>query len=110
MPGQEGNSGGKKGRSGRKPKFDEDELLGLINKAWPRSARVEAFEKLAERARRGDLEALKLLLAYSYGKPKERHELTGKNGKDLIPVLNVTLNAEPGTAKEADGRVSESSD
>lgn len=85
-----GNSGGKKGRSGRRPKFAEGELLGLINKAWPKRQRVEAFAKLVERAGRGDLEALKLLLAYSYGKPRERHEITGKDGGAVqISIIEV---------------------
>src|ERR1044072_7815397 len=99
--------GGKKGRSGRKPKFDEDELLDLINKAWPKRRRETTIKVYADRADKGDLEAFKLLMAYGYGKPKEKHELTGKNGKDLIPVLNVTLNAEPEASKEADDSVSE---
>lgn len=77
--------GGKKGRSGRKPKFDEEELLDLLSSAWPKEARLEAMKAMAMRASRGDLEAFKVLMAYSYGKPKERHEITGEDGKDLIP-------------------------
>ena len=103
--------GGKKGRSGRKPKFDEEELTAILNAAWPKKARIEAFGKVAERARRGDLEALKFLSAYGYGKPRERHEITGKDGKDLVPVLNITLEPaiSPPTA-EADGSASDPGD
>jgi hypothetical protein len=106
MPGQVGNSGGKKGKSGRKPKFDEDELLGLINKAWPKKQREATIKTYADRAMRGDLEAFKLLMAYAYGKPKEKHEITG----DFNPVVNVILNSDVSPAKEADDSVSEQSD
>ncbi|HST21678.1 MAG TPA: hypothetical protein VLR90_11200 [Blastocatellia bacterium] len=66
--------GGQKGRSGRKRKFDEEELLTLLSQAWPKPARLEAFKVLVERAVSGDLEALKLLMVYTYGKPKNMIE------------------------------------
>src|SRR5690242_17022937 len=94
--GKKGNSGGKPGRSGRKPKFDEEELMALLDRAWPEKERQEAVKNIALRASRGDLEAFKLLMAYCYGKPKEKHELTGRDGKDLIPILNVTIESSPG--------------
>jgi hypothetical protein len=95
--GKKGNSGGKPGRSGRKPKFDETELMLLLDKAWPEKAREEAIKNIASRASRGDLEAFRLLMAYCYGKPKEKHELSGKDGKDLIPTLNVIIESSPGS-------------
>ncbi|HEX8089346.1 MAG TPA: hypothetical protein VF762_10865 [Blastocatellia bacterium] len=98
--------GGQKGRSGRKPKFDEEELDRLLNKCWPKKQREEAIKNAASRAARGDLEALKLLMAYSFGKPKEKHEITG----DFNPAVYVILNSDVSPAKEADDSVSEQSD
>lgn len=95
--GKKGNSGGKPGRSGRKPKFDEEALMILLDSAWPEKEREAAVKKIAFRASNGDLEAFKLLMAYFYGKPKEKHELTGKDGKDLIPTLNVIIESSPGS-------------
>ena len=95
--GKKGNSGGKAGRSGRKPKFDEEELMLLLDVAWPAKEREAAIKNIALRASRGDLEAFKLLMAYCYGKPKEKHELSGKDGKDLIPTLNVIIESSPGS-------------
>lgn len=110
MPGVPGK-GGKPGRSGRKPKFDEEELLSLLDSGWPMASRQEAIKMLATRASRGDIEAIKLLMAYSYGKPREKHEVSGPEGRDLLPVLNLTLNgAEPPPTAEADGSVPEPGD
>jgi phosphopantetheinyl transferase len=86
MPGQQGNSGGKKGRSGRKRKFDEAELEQLLNQAWPKKERLAALKKFAQRANAGDLESFKLLMAYGYGKPKEKHEISGPGGGS-VPVF-----------------------
>lgn len=97
MPGQPGNSGGKKGRSGRKPKFDEDELTDLLDKGWPKKDREAAIKNIASRAARGDLEAFKLLMAYCYGKPKEKHEVTGADG-DPLQVNLIVETVKPQTS------------
>src|SRR5215208_8107639 len=94
--------GGKRSGAGRKPKSSEEELQSLLDSGWPKKERKAAIKKYAERASKGDLESFKVLMAYTYGKPKEKHELTGKDGKDLNPVLNVFLNAEPTASEEAD--------
>ncbi len=104
--GVSGNRGGKKGRSGRKPKFDEAGLELLLDKCWPLAQREEAIKKAALRASQGDLEALKLLMAYGYGKPKEKHEITG----DFNPVVNVILNSDVSHPKKTDSGVSKPGD
>lgn len=83
--GVKGNAGGRKGRSGRKRRFDEAELEQLLNRAWPKKERLAAIKKFAQRANQGDLESFKLLMAYGYGKPKEKHEHSGPGGGS-IPV------------------------
>lgn len=68
-----GNTGGKKGRSGRKPNnFIEwckavtaDETVQAVNLA---------------RAKAGDVKVLTLAANYAHGKPTERIEHTGKDG------------------------------
>lgn len=68
---------GKKGLSGRKSKAEELGLQGLLNKAWPVAERIKLFAKLAEMARDGNIEAIKLLTAYTFGKPTENHNVIG---------------------------------
>ena len=51
-------------------------LKGVMNqKNAPASARISAAVALLDRG---------------WGKPKEHHEVTGKDGAPLIPALNVT--------------------
>ena len=76
MPGQRGNSGGKKGRSGRKVKAVNLGLQALLNECFTEDDRRDLFIKLAEMARNANLEAIKLLLAYTYGKPIEQKDST----------------------------------
>jgi hypothetical protein len=56
-------------------------------KCWPKKQRMEMVRKWAERAERGDLEAGKLLMAYTYGKPTERHEHSGSEGEPLEIIV-----------------------
>jgi hypothetical protein len=74
--GVKGNSGGKKGRSGRKPKALEMGLQALLDECFTAADRRDLFMKLAEMARNANLEAIKLLLAYTYGKPVEQKDST----------------------------------
>jgi hypothetical protein len=76
MAGQKGNSGGKKGRSGRKSKAEEMGLQALLDKCWTPADREACIKTLAAQANEGDKEAVKLLMAYTFGKPVERKEKT----------------------------------
>lgn len=89
MPGKPG-CGGKPGRSGRKPKQVELKLAELLDTAWPEQDRLSALRKLAEMANAGDKESLKLLLAYSYGRPKERVEHSGVDGEPIKYLVGVS--------------------
>lgn len=100
MPGQRGNSGGKKGRSGRKSKAEELGLSELLTKAFPQADREKVFANLAKIAQ-GDnstaaVSASSLLLAYAYGKPTEKHEVSGKSGGP-ITVKVVYETSESGS-------------
>lgn len=76
MPGQRGNSGGKKGRSGRKSKATEMGLQSLLNECFTENDRRDLLCKLVDMAKGADLDAIKLLLAYTYGKPVEQKDST----------------------------------
>lgn len=73
-------NGGARPGAGRKRKVDELELHGLLGDAWPQDKRLAALKRVATMADsdRGDaLDAIKLLLAYAYGKPIDRQEHSG---------------------------------
>jgi hypothetical protein len=74
MAGVKGKSGGRGPGAGRKPKAVEIELSKLLDDKWPLEEREKAISIFANRAAQGDLSAFQLLLAYSYGKPTERHQ------------------------------------
>lgn len=58
----------------------------MLEECWTEPDRRATIEQLAENARSGDLESIKLLMAYTYGKPTERHEITGKDGEPLYKL------------------------
>lgn len=78
--------GGYRPGSGRKPKAQDLELHGILSEAWPNERRRAAFERLAALAEgyeKNSVEAAKLLLAYTYGKPIDRKEISGPDGEPL---------------------------
>jgi hypothetical protein len=78
--------GGQKGRSGRKSKAEELGLNALLNKCWTTAQREDCIRKLATLANDGDLDAIKLLMAYTFGKPKESVDLTS-TGDVVLRVI-----------------------
>jgi len=82
--------GGQKGRSGRKSKAEEMGLQQLLDECWTLDERKECVRKLSVRASKGDLESIKLLLAYTYGKPVDRKEITGPDG-GAVPIRIIEV-------------------
>lgn len=69
-----------------KPKLDQD--------YWKRLAEEKAFPRLSEILSIEDdrgvlLKAIQEVLNRAYGRPTERTEITGRDGKDLIPADEV---------------------
>lgn len=96
MPGQPGNSGGKKGVSGRKSKAVEQDLYAMMRRAWPRRRILAAMRKQLEAAETGDLEAFKIVMGYLFGKPKEQIKHSGEL-EHTITIARVP----PKVSKEA---------
>lgn len=76
--GQSGNPGGKPGAA-------RQELNALLDRVFTPAKRKKVLTKLIEDAEAGQHEARVLLLAYTYGKPVERKEVTGADGAPFIP-------------------------
>lgn len=84
--------GGKRPGSGRKSKAEELGLSGLLDSVWPIADRRAVISVLHKRAMDGNEKAAALLLAYAYGKPTERHELSNPDGSPLVqPVADAVL-------------------
>lgn len=94
MPFAKGNKvakGGTRKGAGRKPDAIRDELTSILDEACPREARTTLFRGLVARAQAGDSKAAALVLAYIYGKPVERKEVTGADGGAFEIVLREVV-------------------
>jgi len=79
---------GVKGKSGRKTRAEELGLQALLDKCWTPDARKRCLAKLAEDCESEEFqirnESRKLLLAYTFGKPTEKHEHGGTDGGPIV--------------------------
>jgi len=89
-----GNSGGKKGRSGRISKAKILGLSELLNEAWPPAQRCELFQKLVAMGEAGNMDAIRLLMHYSFGKPPETVNL---QSLDAVTISVKYVNAPKGS-------------
>lgn len=90
-------NGGARAGAGRKAKRDEDDLKRRLKKACKDGKRDlldEALRMLAldmiSPSQKTRAEARKLFMAYWYGKPVERHEVTGEGGGP-VEAVSMTL-------------------
>lgn len=52
--------------------------------------RSEIYKALAAEAKKGNVKAAQEFLNRTEGKVTDKQEITGKDGKDLAPIINVT--------------------
>lgn len=76
-----GHGGIRKGQ-GRKPKAVELKLLERMDKALGENWDDEILQSAFKEAKKGSYQHQAILLAYKYGKPQDKVDLT-TNGKDL---------------------------
>lgn len=76
-------SGGVRRNAGRKSKAEELGLAALLEECWTQDDRKDCITQLASKASDGDMESIKLLMAYAYGKPVDRKEIGGKDGAPI---------------------------
>jgi len=74
--------GGKREGAGRKPKAEKMKLLERMDAILEDD---EALKLLAEKVREGSLPAIKLWLAYRYGRPKDYVEEVDREDIELPP-------------------------
>lgn len=79
--------GGARPGAGRKSKAELLGLPALLEECWTDADRRATLRALAAKASKGDMEAIKLLMAYAYGKPTERKEVSGPSGGPIEIVV-----------------------
>lgn len=67
--------GGPRPNSGRKSKAEEMGLAALLDKCWTKAEREKCIQMLAKKALAGEMEAVKLLMSYTFGTPKATVDL-----------------------------------
>jgi len=77
-------NGGARPGAGRKSKAEEMGLAALLNKCFTEKDREACITKLVADSKHKEFHirdaARKLLLAYTFGQPAAKHEITGKDG------------------------------
>lgn len=66
-------------------------LAALLDSCWTSEDRRACIMKLASLARTGDMDAIRLLMQYTYGKPVDRKEITGANGEPIRVITAQEL-------------------
>jgi len=75
-------NGGAREGAGRKPKIDEITLIESMDAVL---VPKEAWQKLADRVKDGDVNAIKIWLSYRFGMPKQTIEQTILAEQPLFP-------------------------
>ena len=82
MDGRRNNGGNK--NAGRKPKASEIELIEKLDNVINKEEALQTLAKMSKK----DFRALQLYLAYRWGKPKERVDVTTNEESLNIPIIN----------------------
>lgn len=85
--GQSGNPGGKPGKA-------RQQLDALLDECFPLAKRKKLVKLLVDDATSDDYERRKearpLLMAYTFGKPIERQEISGPDGEPLKGYVSIS--------------------
>lgn len=85
MPFQKGQSG----NPGGKPGAARQDLNALLDRVFTPTRRKKVLEKLIDDAEAGQHDARTLLMAYTWGRPVERKEVSGPDGLPLKAYVSI---------------------
>ena len=86
MPFTKGQSGNPNGR----PSSRRKELSELLDEVFTTADRIAVIKAIVTDAKKGDKDARSILLAYTFGKPVERKEISGPDGEPLKAYVTVS--------------------
>lgn len=89
MPFQKGQSG----NPGGKPGAARQDLNALLDQVFKPARRRKVLEKLIDDAEAGNHDARTLLMAYTWGRPVERKEISGPDGEPFKGYIHVSPDA-----------------
>jgi len=103
MPSQNTKRGGRRPGAGRKRAAAMLEIETLISQATTKADWLMIIKKLVTMAKGGDVKAIKLLLEYAYGKPKQMIEHTTPGDQPLQIQIVEVREPSPGRGIDSDG-------
>jgi hypothetical protein len=80
---------GQSGNPNGRPSKRRQELNELLESVYTPTRQKKVIEKLITDAESGNHDARTLLLAYAYGKPIERQEVSGPDGTPLKAYVSI---------------------
>lgn len=93
---------GRTGNPGGRPSQARAELADLLDTRYTKAKRVQTLDRLIALQKSDDervaLDAIKLLMAYTYGKPVERKEIGGMDG-DALRIEVAYVDPAPPTSE-----------
>jgi hypothetical protein len=99
-----GKHGGVRAGSGRKSKAEEMGLAALLNECFTDADRKTCIRKLVLDSKSSTFQirdaARKLLLAYTFGQPAAKTELTGKDGGPVETTSTIVIQGVPGNERK----------
>lgn len=90
MAGTPGNSGGAREGAGRKSRAEELGLPALIDEIAGEDGKKEILLKIISQAKQGSFNHQQLFMAYAFGKPTEKIDLTSK-GKEVRTITGMVV-------------------
>jgi hypothetical protein len=81
---------GQSGNPNGRPSQRRQELSELLDSVFTQADRIAVVKGIVSDAKKGDKDARIILLAYTFGKPVERKEISGPDGEPLKAYVSVS--------------------
>lgn len=82
--------GGARDGAGRKSKAEELELTALIDEIAGEDGKRDILKKIIEKAKEGSYKHQELFMAYYFGKPNQKIDVTSK-GKEISTITGMVV-------------------
>lgn len=86
----ENGHGGLRNGAGRKSKAEELELSAMIDEIAGEDGKKEILKKIIDQAKTGSYKHQELFMAYYFGKPNQKLDVTSK-GKEISTITGMVV-------------------